>query len=86
MYKRASILLLLGFTGLIASYTSQEGYNLALKFDNKILGGELKVTDKIDRLVFELDIRRIFRGIYLADADYIDLKFSRGDMEYLQKK
>ena len=85
MYKRASILLLLGFTGLIASYTSQEGYNLALKFDNKILGGELKVTDKIDRLVFELDIRRIFRGIYLADSDYIDLKFSRGDMEYLQK-
>ena len=85
MYKRASILLLLGFVGLIASYTSQEGYNLALKFDNRILGGELKVTDKIDRLVFELDFRRIFKGIYVADTDYIDLKFSRGDMEYLQK-
>tara|TARA_B100001250_G_scaffold300104_1_gene261800 strand:- start:35575 stop:38184 length:2610 start_codon:yes stop_codon:yes gene_type:complete len=84
MYKKVIFSLFLIFSVVTAFYTSEAGYVLARKIDNKVFSGSMKIIDKVDRLVFELDFRRTLKVFDLTDSNYIDLKFSRGDMEHLQ--
>lgn len=84
MYKRIIFFLFILSLGFLIFYTSSQGYVFINKVDNKIFNGNFGVIKKLDRLIFELDVRRVFRKFILTDDHYIDLKLSRGDMEHLQ--
>ena len=82
--KRFIVLLVLVAVSFSFLYTTQKGYSLANKINNKFFVGNTIILDTVDRFIFELDIRRLMRKIFLKSDQYIDLKLSRSDLSYLQ--
>ena len=82
--KRITFLFVLLALSASFLYASQKGYTLANKINKKFLGSNTQIVDTLDRLIFEVDIRRLMRKYFIDDDQFIDLKLSRSDLSYLQ--
>lgn len=85
LYRKAIFLVASVFLLIYIGYTSQVGYAFVKKINQHFFANNTLIIDMADRLVFELDLIRLWKKISASDDDFIDIKLSSSDLDSLQK-